>query len=223
MPTRVFEPAGAPVADVLIERWRGVPVTIASDVTGGQSLVDSCILPIRPLPRGMRLAGRAVTAWCERGDFGAVLHAIDRAARGDVLAVAADGRLDTAVAGDLLCGAARGKGIAGLVVDGAVRDLDDLSDWPDFPVFALGATARGPLSKDGGAVGGEIVLGGVRTAPGDLVLADNDGVLVLDAQAAERRIDAALARIAAEEGWRTALSAGRSVLDVFAVPAAERA
>ena len=80
--------------------------------------------------------GSAVTAWCEPADYGPVHHAIAIAKPGDKIVVAAGGRRDAAMIGELLSGAARHKGIAGVLVDGAVRDVNTLAQWPDFPVFA---------------------------------------------------------------------------------------
>ena len=218
MPTRVHELAGTAPASDLIERWRRVPVTIASDIGGGRSVLDPRIRPLRPVSLGVRIAGPARTAWCERGDFGPVLHIIDRAVAGEVIVVACDGRLDTAIAGEILCGVARRKGIAALIVDGAVRDIDTIASWPDFPVYCLGSTARGPLSRERGSVDDEIVAGGVRVAPRDLVLADNDGVIVFDPARATALIDAALERVAAEVSWERTLAGGASLLDVFSTP-----
>lgn len=142
MPTRIFDTRIASLRTEDRTAWAAIPVTIASDITAGRVIVDRRIRPLRPFAAGKRLVGRAITAWCERGDFGAMLHAMDRAGTGDVVVVDAGGSLETAYAGEILCGFARNKGMAGLIVDGAVRDIDTLASWDDFAVFARAYAER---------------------------------------------------------------------------------
>jgi 4-hydroxy-4-methyl-2-oxoglutarate aldolase len=140
MPTKIFDvtPLILPMDEATA--WAAIPVTIASDITAGRVVVDPLIRPLRPFAIGRRLVGRAVTAWCERSDFGSMLHAIDLATAGNVIVVDAGGCLQTAYAGEILCGYARARRIAGLIVDGAVRDIDTIAAFDDFPVFARGHT-----------------------------------------------------------------------------------
>lgn len=221
MATRVHRPPLALLPTDLVERWAGVPVTIAADLFRGRTLLDPAIRPQRPFAGGRRLAGRAVTALCEAADYGPVHHAIAAAGAGDVVAVDAGGRMDAAMIGELLSGAARRKGIAGVVVDGPVRDVATLASWPDFPVFSRGHTARGPSSMERGEVNGAVVIGGVRVEPGDLVLGDDDGLVVIPSGEAAARLEAALAMVAAEAAWEARLATGESTLAVFSVPGAE--
>jgi regulator of RNase E activity RraA len=205
-----------------VEGWAGVPTTIAADLLRGRTLVDPAIRTLRPFATGGRLAGPAVTAWCEYADYGAVHHAIAVAGPGEVIVVAAGGRTDAALIGELLSGAARLKGVAGVVVDGAVRDVGTLASWSDFPVFSRGRTPRGPLSMERGSVNETVVFGGVRVSPGDLVLGD-DGLVIVPREKAVERLASAQAMVRAEEGWEARLAKGESTLEVFAVPAAEPA
>jgi 4-hydroxy-4-methyl-2-oxoglutarate aldolase len=220
MPTRIFDAAIAPLRTEDRTAWAAIPVTIASDVTAGRVIADPRIRPLRPFAPGRRLVGRAITAWCERGDFGAMLHAMDRAGAGDVVVVDAGGSLETAYAGEILGGFARNKGIAGLIVDGAVRDIDTLASWDDFAVFARGHTPKGPLAKERGAVNGPIVLGGVAVAPGDVILGDNDGLAVIPSGEAGALLAAARQRLGLEEQWVAQLEAGGTLISTFAVPEA---
>jgi 4-hydroxy-4-methyl-2-oxoglutarate aldolase len=220
MPTILYNPALLPLDPQLVARWRTVSTTITADLFKGRVLADRRIRPLRPLPNHIRLVGRAVTARCEDLDFGAVLHAVDRAERGDVLVIAAGGNLEAAMIGDLLSGKARLKGIAGVVCDGAVRDIAILKEWADFPVFTLGTIARGPSSKERGSVNEPVDFGGVRVTPGDLVVGDEDGLVFLSPGDAIEAIEAAEARVQAELGWMAQLQGGQSLGEVFAVPAA---
>ena len=222
MPTRVHSPGASPALDRrTLAAWAGVPTTIAADLFRGRVLADPAIRPLRPFAGGKRLAGGAVTAWCEPADYGPVHHAIAAAGPGDVVVVDAGGRPDAAMIGELLSGAARLKGIAGIVVDGPVRDIGTLASWPDFPVFSRGHTARGPSSMDRGSVNEPIAFAGVRVEPGDLVLGDDDGLVVIPRnEATGERLAAALAMVRAEEGWEAQLARGETTLEVFKVPAA---
>ena len=123
--------------------------------------------------------------------------------------------------GDILGGHARRKGVAGLVVDGAVRDIGILASWPDFPVFARGNTARGPSSKERGAVNAPIVLGGIRVEPGDLVVGDDDGIVVIPPAEARARLAEAQAKVQAEVDWEARLRKGEPQLEIFGIPAGE--
>jgi regulator of RNase E activity RraA len=218
MTTRVLRPAEAlPLVDGIVQGWAEIPTTIASDVSGGRLLMDSNIKPLRPLG-GSRLLGPAVTAWCEPGDIGAAIHVIEQAKAGDVVVIDAGGNLQTAVVGEHLCGVARRRGLAGLIANGAVRDVGALAAWPDFPVFALGRTARGPVSVERGVVNASIVCGGVPVRPYDLLLGDDDGLIVIPREEAEHWLVKAREKLALEQQWDKQLSAGDSMLKVFAIP-----
>lgn len=220
MPTCVLRPTVPRVSSELIARWAAVSTTIAADLFRGRTMIDPAIRPIRSFAGRGRLAGHVVTAWCESADYGPVHHAIAVAEPGDVVVVEAGGRLDAAMIGELLCGSARLRGVAGVVVNGAVRDTGTLSQWADFAVFARGITPRGPSSMERGTVNEPIVFGGVPVAPGDLILGDDDGLVVIPRADIEARLEPALANVRAEEEWERALSAGRTTLEVFNVPPA---
>ena len=222
MATLIHPGDGGPDRAV-VAAWAAVPTTIVADLFRGAVLADPAIRPVRPLGEGPRLAGGAVTAWCEPKDYGPVHHAIAAARPGQVVVIAAEGRLDAAMIGELLGGAARRKGIAGVVVDGAVRDVATLASWPDFPVFCRGVVARGPSSMAHGAVNAPVLFGSVPVAPGDLVLGDDDGLVFVPAAELSTRLAAAQAMVAAERDWEARLAAGASTLDVFAVPPAQPA
>jgi len=217
MPTRMFQPIEAlPLPEAVFRGWAEIPTTIASDVSGGRLLMDPNIRPLRPLG-GTRFLGPAVTAWCEPGDIGAAIYAIEHAKPGSVVVIDAGANLQTAIVGEHLCGVARRRGIAGLIANGAVRDIAALAAWPDFPVFALGHTARGPVSFERGAVNDSIVCGGVSVRPDDLVLGDDDGLVVIPRDEAEQWLTKAREKLSLEQEWDRRLSAGESMFKVFGV------
>lgn len=220
MPTLVQRPTTPRLPNDLLAAWAGVSTTIIADLLLGRTLVDPQIRPLRPFAGRGRLAGNAVTAWCEPADYGPVHHAIAVAERGDVIVVDAGGRGDAAMIGELLSGAARLKGIAGVIVDGAVRDTGTLAEWNDFAVFTRWITARGPSSKERGSVNGTVMLGRAPVAPRDLILGDDDGLVVIPNADAAKLLADAQARVEAETRWEKELAGGRSTIDVFGVPAA---
>lgn len=221
MPTRLQQPEGSRLAASLLEDWRKIPAAVAADLLLGKGHVDPGIKPLRRCGSKQWLVGSAVTAWCEAADYGPVHHAINVAEAGDVIVVNAGGRSDAAMIGELLSGSARRKGIAGIVVDGAVRDAATLSEWPDFAVFSRWVTPRGPSSMERGSVNEPIVFGGVPVAPFDLIIGDDDGIVVVPRDRAEELLPAALARVKAEVEWEAVLATGKSTIEVFNVPKAD--
>jgi 4-hydroxy-4-methyl-2-oxoglutarate aldolase len=223
MPVTMHPAASVPdLAPADIDRWRAVPVAIAVDLGRDVGQIDPSIRPLRPAGQQPRLFGRAVTALCEPPDFGAVLHALDLIAPGDVLLIAAAGHAETAMIGEILGGHLRRRGGRGVVCDGAVRDVAELASWDDFAVFARCVTPRGPSSAERGAVNLPVVVGGRLVAPGDLIIGDDNGLVALTPSAVRGRIGDAEARLAREAEWETSLAGGRSVAATFGVPPARQ-
>ena len=222
MPTHIEKPKQLRLTAAQINEWRAVPCAVAADQLGGEAHVDPRIRPIRELGSQGRLIGNAVTAWCEPTDYGPVHHAIDVAEAGDVIVVSAGGRSDSAMIGELLSTAARHKGIAGVIVDGAVRDVATLSKWNDFHVYTRWITSHGPSTMQRGVVDGPVVFGGINVHPRDLVIGDDDGLVIVPNGLVKTRLRACMERIEAEIGWQQKLASGRSTLEVFKVPSASR-
>jgi len=222
MPTRLVHPTASRLPKATVDAWRVVRSAVAADRLNGRCHADARIRPIRPFAPGAVLVGSAVTAWCEPADYGPVHHAIAVAEAGDVIVVAAGGRRDAAMIGELLSGAARLKGIAGVLVDGAVRDVGTLAQWSDFHVFCRWITPRGPSPMERGSVNEPIVFGGVPVSPFDLVIADDDGLVFVPRAAAVDQLESCLAHVAAEKQWEAALAQGASTIETFKVPAARR-
>ncbi len=221
MTVTIHRPALPALGPDLVRRWGAISTTITADLVEGRTLANAAIRPLRPLGSVSRLVGRARTVRCEPPDFGAVLHGIDRAESGDVIVIAAGGHCGVAVLGDILGGVARRKGVAGVAIDGAVRDVAELAGWSDFPVFARATTARGPSSRAHGAVDGPVSFGGVAVVPGALVVGDDDGLLFLSPAEAANLIAAAEQRREAEATWVARLQAGESLREVLGLPEAE--
>ena len=214
--------APAPMPDSALEPWRTVSVALAVDCAPGARQIDPRLRPLRPAGHQPRLFGRAVTVQVTPPDFGAMLHVLDIVGPGDVLCVAAGGNADWAMIGDILSGQLRRRGVAGLVVDGAVRDVATLAGWQDFAVFARHVTPRGPTAAADGEINGPITLGGARVDPGDLVLGDDDGLVCLPPETVAGGLAPVQAKAAAETRWETGLGAGASAAEVFGLSGAVR-
>ena len=170
--------------------------------------------PIRPLGPGSALAGTALPLRCRPGDNLALHLAIAAARPGDVLVVDCGGSLDSGPFGEIMALACQMRGIAGLVIDGAVRDSAQIAAL-GFPVFARGLNIRGTAKSDRGEIGVPVTLGGVTIAPGDVILADADAILVLDAADLPPALAAAQARAAREAVMMTRLRAGETTLAIL--------
>jgi len=201
-----------------IERWREVPAAIAVDLNLDPGQIDPAICPLLPPGRQPRLFGRVVTVHCEPPDFGAVLQALEAIGPGEVLVLAAGGDAHTAMIGEILCGHIRNRGAAGLVCDGAVRDVATLAGWDDFSVFTRHVTPRGPVGTSRGSLNVPVTVGGVTVSPGDLIIGDDDGLVALSPAAIRNGIAAAEAKMALEERWIADLAAGRPVREIFGLP-----
>lgn len=205
-------PFDATLTDDEIARWADVPVSIVVDLDAGRQ-IDPAIRPL-PGPR-RRLIGPALTVRCSPPDFGSVVASLDHARPGSVVVIAAGGNTAWAVIGDILGGRLRDLGCAGLVVDGAVRDVENLGSFDDFPVYARAINPLGPTSGDDGEIDGPIEIGDRSIAPGDLIIGDADGLAVLPPEFVRTRRDDAAASLAREAAWIAGLAAGRPVSELF--------
>lgn len=210
-----LHPAPAPLPDDELARWRDVPVALAVDCAPGARQIDPAIRPLRPAGQQPRLFGRAVTVQVSPPDFGAMLYALDVAGPGDVLVVDAGGDAVTAMIGEILSGHLRRKGVAGIVLDGAVRDVGTLAGWNDFAVFARHITPRGPTGAVGGSLNAPVTIGGVTVEPGDLVMGDDDGLVCLPPATMTGNLAPVQAKAAKEVEWERRLAAGETAAAVF--------
>ena len=218
MPVTINKVPASKLTKAEIERWRSIPVAIAVDLGRDIGPIDPAIRPLRPPGQQPRLFGRAVTAFCEPPDFGAVLYALDLIRPGDVLVIAAAGHAETAMIGEILGGHLRRLRAAGLICDGAIRDVGVLASFDDFSVYCRSVTPRGPTSAERGAVNRPVVFGGRLISPGDLILGDDDGLVALGPATIRDRIGDAETKLAREAEWVASLEAGKSVRQAFGLP-----
>ncbi len=203
------------LTDREIELWGVVPAAVAADISDSIGLIDPAIRPVGSIGPRLHLIGRAVTASCEPPDFGAVAHALDEIGPGDVLVITTGGDCSYAVIGEILSGHLRRRGAAGVICDGAVRDVDTLGFWSDFPVFARGITARGPRSSKHGVINMPVMIGSCIVNPGDLIIGDGDGIVVLSSPVARAHLAAAQEKLEREICWVESLETGHSARETF--------
>src|SRR5689334_7016922 len=140
---------------------------------------------LRPMHDGAKLCGPAFTVRTSPGDNLLVHKAIDIARPGDVIVVDAGGVCDNAIIGELMSARAKQRGIAGMVIWGAIRDSAELGA-ADYPVFAAGVTHRGPYKNGPGEINVPIMMGGMPVNPGDIIVGDADGLVAVPQEVAER-------------------------------------
>lgn len=169
---------------------------------------------IKPIDPSMRLAGPALTVAASPGDNLIVHYAVTKARAGDILVIDAQGFLEAGLWGDVLSEAAIQAGIAGVIIDGAVRDCDTICAL-GLPVFARGVSIKGTVKRRSGKVGTDIVCAGALVRHGDIVVGDRDGVVVVPTLDLERVCSAADSRISYEDGIRNGLRKGRTTIEMM--------
>ncbi|WP_243789008.1 4-carboxy-4-hydroxy-2-oxoadipate aldolase/oxaloacetate decarboxylase [Saccharopolyspora gloriosae] len=169
---------------------------------------------LKPLDPGSRMAGRAVTLDLPPADNWYVHLAVLQAGPGDVLVVDAKGYLEAGPWGDVLTCAAQQRGLAGLVIDGAVRDSRDIID-SGFPVFTRGLSIKGTSKSVPGRINVPVHVGGVTVEPGDVVLGDADGLVRVPAAEIGQALRASESRQAKENGFRERLRIGATTLELL--------
>src|SRR5438477_8942951 len=145
----------------------------------------ACGPQLRPMHNEGKLAGPAFTVKTAAGDNLLVHRALDTAKAGDVIVVDAGGFLDNAIIGELMMSRARQRGIAGIVIWGAIRDSAEIGAGT-YPVYASGVTHRGPYKNGPGEINVPINMGGMAVNPGDIIVGDADGLVAIPQDQAER-------------------------------------
>jgi RraA family protein len=189
---------------VTVAKYKTLPLANISDCMWRMSAGGA---RLRPMHGGGVMAGPALTVKTRPGDNLMVHKAIDMAEAGDVIVVDAGGELTSAIIGELMATHAMTRGVAGFVINGAIRDSAALRAGR-FPVYAAGITHRGPYKDGPGEINVAVALDGMVIAPGDLVVGDDDGVLAIPFDETETVYNQARAKSAAEEKQMAAIKAG---------------
>lgn len=173
-------PTSSDTTNELVRRLADIP---AANIGDAQERIGAAS-GLSPVWAGARLAGPAYTVWTRPGDNLYIHKALDEAQPGDVIVVNGGGDQSRALIGDMIGIKAKNAGIAGFVIDGAVRDADALADC-GLPVFARSVTPAGPYKFGPGRLQVPVAIDGVVVSPGDIVVADADGVVIVRRDEAE--------------------------------------
>lgn len=175
--------------------------TLASDAAGGHGVVQP---GLRPLEREWRVTAPAFVVQASHDDNQAVVTALASAPPGSVLVVSGHATSRTSTIGDIMAAELAARGVVGLVTDGLVRDAAEIRRIP-FKVWCRGTTPTAPLKRSPGRVGGSIDIGGALVRDGDIVIADDDGVVVWPIEELDGHLERAKARLASDEARLAAI------------------
>jgi 4-hydroxy-4-methyl-2-oxoglutarate aldolase len=191
----------------LVARAADYPSSILADVAGRRGALSSRIAPLAP---GMRIAGTAITVEVRPGDNLMIHAAMAVAKPGDVLVVDGKGDESCALMGEIMVSQCMALGIAGVILYGAVRDTEAIRAL-GFPMYAIGANPNGPTKLVPGRINWPVSVGGVTVQPGDLVVADADGVVVVEPGKVPAVLDAAKQKLADETARIDGIRSGKQL------------
>ncbi|MGX1134731.1 4-hydroxy-4-methyl-2-oxoglutarate aldolase [Streptomyces glaucescens] len=205
----VTNPPRAAAEDV--EALAAFGVATVSEAMGRTGLLGT---GLRPIQQGVRVAGTAVTVLSWPGDNLMIHAAVEQCGEGDILVVTTTSPSTDGMFGELFATALQQRGVKGLVIDAGIRDTRELREM-DFPAWSRAVSAQGTVKATGGSVNVPVVIGGQVIRPGDVILADDDGVVVVPRERARETAERSGAREAKEAGSRAAFLDGELGLDRY--------
>lgn len=197
-------PSGPAVPGGILDDFRQAQVSIISDVMNRLHGTKA----LRPYHRSGRLVGTAVTVKTRPGDNQTLHRAYELLREGDVLMVDGGGDLTQALVGEIMMSRARAMGVAGFVIDGAIRDVEAF-EQSDFPCYARGVTHRGPYKSGPGEINVPVSIDGMVVMPGDVVVGDADGVVAFDRSDAAELLELVRQQEEREANALAAIAEGR--------------
>jgi 4-hydroxy-4-methyl-2-oxoglutarate aldolase len=214
MPSRIIRKITRPAADV-VQHLGELGVATIHEAQGRAGLMRPYMRPVYP---AARVAGPAITVLCHPGDNLMIHAAVELCSPGDVLVVAMTAESTDGMFGELLAVSCRAHGVAGVVIDAGVRDTADLT-LMNFPVWSKAISAQGTVKATAGSVNVEIICAGALVRPGDVIVGNQDGVVVVPLKNATAVADLAQQRQTKEVRSRERLRAGELGLDMYGLRA----
>lgn len=192
----------------LVDAFKGIPVANVDDCMNRLAACDQTLKNLNKAP----LLGTAFTVRCPEGDNLLFHKALELAQPGDVLVIAAGGSMKRALCGEIMSQTARKAGLKGFVIDGCVRDKDEIAAFTDFPVFCKGVTPNGPYKNGPGEMNVPVSVCGQIICPGDILIGDGDGLLVIKPEEAPQLAAAAKKVSAMEEEQKADIAGGKALV-----------
>jgi 4-hydroxy-4-methyl-2-oxoglutarate aldolase len=193
----------------LIDRFRGIGTATVHEASGKKGYVDCAI---KPITRGVRICGPAFTVQCHPRDNLMLHKALERAQPGDILVASVGGHYEAGYWGGLMATSAVARKLGGLAIDGCVRDSAEMVNM-GFPVFCRGFCILGTTKIGLGLINHPTLFGGVMVSPGDLILGDEDGMVVVDRTECKAVLEKSIQRIETEKSKSVQLAAGVSSVE----------
>jgi 4-hydroxy-4-methyl-2-oxoglutarate aldolase len=193
----------------LMDRFRGIGTATVHEASGKKGYVDCAI---KPIAKGVRICGPAFTVQCRPGDNLMLHKALERALPGDIVVASVGGYYEAGYWGGLMATSASAKKLGGLAIDGCVRDSEEMIRM-GFPVFCRGFCILGTTKTGLGLINHPTLFGGVMVNPGDLILGDDDGMVVVDRVECKALLERSVERTEAEKEKSVQLAAGVSSVE----------
>ena len=210
MPGIVFKKINR-LSNEIIKEFANLPTSIVSDAQGRNNTMDAAI---KPLKNNWKITGSAITVKAMVGNNLGVHQALNYAQEGDIIVVDGNNYNNIALWGGIMTEIAVEKKIGGLIVDGSIRDVDKALDH-DFPIFCRGISPRGPHKGWGDDVNVPISCGGVPVLPGDIIIGDSDGVVVIHKKFVAFVLKRAKEKTLLEENWIQQIKNGKTTLEAI--------
>ncbi|MEH7380299.1 4-carboxy-4-hydroxy-2-oxoadipate aldolase/oxaloacetate decarboxylase [Bacillus sp. JJ1533] len=195
----------------LIEKYLNLDVSTVYEAQGKQGLMD---YQLRPILSNKLIVGPAVTAVCYAGDNLMIHAAIEVCKPGDILVITTIGENVAGMIGELIVKALMKRGVQGVIIDSAIRDVTRLREL-EFPVWSKAVHSAGTNKIKGGWVNAPTVCGGAIVNPGDLIMADDDGVVIVKKEDVENSFEASIKRLEKEEQTKAKINRGELSIDFY--------
>jgi 4-hydroxy-4-methyl-2-oxoglutarate aldolase len=194
----------------LIDQFRGIGTATVHEAYGRRGAIDPAI---KPIARGVQLCGPAFTVQCHPGDNLMLHKALERAQLGDILVTSVGGYYEAGYWGGLMATSGVAKKLGGLAIDGCIRDSAEIIRM-GFPIFSRGFCIKGTTKTVLGLINHPTLFGGVMVHPGDLILGDDDGMVVVERLKCEEVLEKSITRVEAEKLKSEKLKAGISSVEL---------